>query len=227
LLCEKGRDIGKGGGAADQDLKISDMKSFDTLVFDLGGVLVDWNPDYLYATLIPDEEERRWFLSTICTPDWNEEQDGGRSLKDGTDLLVKKYPEHESSIRAFYDRWEEMLGGPIHATVEIFRELKEKTDLKLYALTNWSAETFPIALEQYEFLHWFDGRLVSGEEKIRKPMPEIYQRLIGRFGIDPKKAIYVDDNLRNVVPAREEGFYGIYFRSPEQFRAELVELGVL
>ncbi|HEY4288853.1 MAG TPA: HAD family phosphatase [Puia sp.] len=203
------------------------MKSFDTLVFDLGGVLVDWNPDYLYATLIPDEEERRWFLSTICTPDWNEEQDGGRSLKDGTDLLVKKYPEHESSIRAFYDRWEEMLGGPIHATVEIFRELKEKTDLKLYALTNWSAETFPIALEQYEFLHWFDGRLVSGEEKIRKPMPEIYQRLIGRFGIDPKKAIYVDDNLRNVVPAREEGFYGIYFRSPEQFRAELVELGVL
>lgn len=203
------------------------MKSFDTLVFDLGGVLIDWNPDYLYATIFPNEEERRWFLTTICTPDWNEEQDEGRTLQEGTDLLVKKYPEHAASIRAFYDRWEEMLGGPIHATVEIFRELKEKTDLKLYALTNWSAETFPIALELYDFLHWFDGRLVSGEEKIRKPMPEIYQLLIGRFGFDPKRAIYVDDNLRNVVPAREEGFYGIHFRSPEQFRAELVELGVL
>ena len=203
------------------------MKSFDTLVFDLGGVLVDWNPDYLYKNIIPDEEERRWFLSTICTPDWNEEQDAGRSLRDGTELLVKKYPGHEASIRAFYDRWEEMLGGPIHATVEIFRELKEKTDLKLYALTNWSAETFPVALELYEFLHWFDGRLVSGEEKIRKPMPEIYRLLIRRFGIDPKRAIYVDDNLRNVVPAQEEGFQGIHFRSPEQFRAELKELGVL
>jgi len=188
------------------------MKSFDTLVFDLGGVLVDWNPDYLYKNIIPDEEERRWFLSTICTPDWNEEQDAGRSLRDGTELLVKKYPGHEASIRAFYDRWEEMLGGPIHATVEIFRELKEKTDLKLYALTNWSAETFPVALELYEFLHWFDGRLVSGEEKIRKPMPEIYRLLIRRFGIDPKRAIYVDDNLRNVVPAQEEGFQGIQGR---------------
>ena len=199
----------------------------DTLVFDLGGVLIDWNPQYLYNKIIPDERERRWFLSTICTPDWNEEQDAGRSLQEATDLLVAKYPDHETSIRAYYGRWQEMLGGPIHETVEIFRELKNQGRLKLYALTNWSAETFPVALELYDFLHWFDGRLVSGEEKVRKPFPEIYQLLIERFGIDPHHAIYVDDNIRNVLPARELGFIGIHFRTPALFREELMKLGVL
>jgi len=172
--------------------------NINTLVFDLGGVLVDWNPEYLYNKIIPDEKERRWFLSTVCTGDWNEQQDEGRSLQEGTEHLVRQYPEHEAAIRAYYGRWKEMLGGPIHETVEIFRELKFHTSLKLYALTNWSAETFPVALELYDFLHWFDGRLVSGEEKIRKPFPEIYRLLIDRFSIDPTKAIYVDDNIRNV-----------------------------
>jgi len=203
------------------------MNNINTLVFDLGGVLIDWNPEYLYNKIIPDEKERRWFLSTICTPDWNEQQDEGRSLKEATEHLVGKYPEHEASIRAYYDRWKEMLGGPIHETVEIFRQLKFHTSLKLYALTNWSAETFPVALELYEFLHWFDGRLVSGEEKIRKPFPEIYRLLIDRFAIEPAKAIYVDDNIRNVLPARELGFHGIHFRTPALFKKELEGLGVL
>ena len=221
-------------------------KQITTLVFDLGGVLVDWNPDYLYRNIFPEEKERSWFLSNVCTLDWNEEQDAGRSLQEGTEQLVKKFPEHEASIRAYYDRWKEMLGGPIHDTVEIFRQLRfgtapEKRDatgnerinpettspIKLYALTNWSAETFPVALELYDFLHWFDGRLVSGEEGIRKPSPDIYRLLMDRWGIRPEEAIYVDDNLRNVLPARELGFHGIHFRSPEQFRKELVELGVL
>lgn len=201
--------------------------SIDTLVFDLGGVLIDWNPEYLYSSIFPDEKERKWFLSNICTPDWNDEQDAGRSLQEGTEHLVKKFPAYEPSIRAFYGRWKEMLGGPIQETVEIFRQLKFNTPLKLYALTNWSAETFPVALELYEFLHWFDGRLVSGEEKIRKPHPAIYQLLIDRFGIEPARAIYVDDNLRNVIAARELGFHGIHFQSPAQFKEELVSLGVL
>lgn len=201
--------------------------TIDTLVFDLGGVLIDWNPEYLYNKIIPDEQERKWFLSTICTPDWNEEQDAGRSLQEATEYLVKKFPEHEKSIRAYYGRWKEMLGGPIHETVEIFRELKDRGKLKLYALTNWSAETFPVALELYDFLHWFDGRLVSGEEKVRKPFPEIYKLLIERFGIDPKHALYVDDNIRNVLPARDLGFVGIHFRTPALFKEELKKLGVL
>lgn len=201
--------------------------TIDTLVFDLGGVLIDWNPEYLYNKIIPDEQERKWFLSTICTPDWNEEQDAGRSLQEATDYLVRKFPEHEKSIRAYYGRWKEMLGGPIHETVEIFREVKNRGKLKLYALTNWSAETFPVALELYDFLHWFDGRLVSGEEKVRKPFPEIYKLLIERFQIDPKHAIYVDDNIRNVLPARDLGFVGIHFRTPALFKEELKKLGVL
>jgi 2-haloacid dehalogenase len=203
------------------------MTTIDTLVFDLGGVLIDWNPEYLYNKIIPDEKERKWFLATVCTPDWNEEQDSGRSLREATEHLVRNYPEHERAIRAYYDRWTEMLGGPIHETVEIFRELKFHTSLKLYALTNWSAETFPVALELFDFLHWFDGRLVSGEERTRKPFPEIYRLLIERFGIEPEKAIYVDDNIRNVLPARQLGFHGIHFRTPELFREELVGLGVL
>jgi len=202
------------------------MQTIDTVVFDLGGVLVDWNPDYLYKDIFPDEKERRWFLSNICTLDWNEEQDAGRTLKEGTEYLVREHPEHEKYIRMYYDRWKEMLGGPIHETVEIFRHLKEKSKVRLYALTNWSAETFPIALELYEFLHWFDGRLVSGAEKIRKPSPDIYKLLIRRFDIDPARAVYVDDNLRNVTPAKELGFYGIHFQSPGQFRQELEKLGV-
>jgi len=197
-----------------------------TIIFDLGAVLIDWNPHYMYRTLFTDEREMKNFLANICTSDWNEEQDAGRSLQEGTEDLISRYPEHEASIRVFYDRWKEMLGGPIHDTVEIFRHLKEKSKLRLYALTNWSAETFPVALELYEFLHWFDGRLVSGAEKIRKPSPEIYQLLIKRFDIEPTKAIYVDDNLRNVLPARELGFHGIRFESPEQFRQELQTLGV-
>jgi 2-haloacid dehalogenase len=197
------------------------MHPISTVVFDLGGVLLDWNPDYVYQSIFPDVEKRIWFYKNICTSDWNEEQDGGRSLKEGTELLVKEFPEEETNIRIYYDRWEEMLGGPIAGTVEIFRYLKFNTDKKLYALTNWSAETFPVALKKYDFLHWFDGRMVSGEEKTRKPFLEIYQRLIERFGINPAESIYVDDNLRNLIPAKELGFTTIHFNSPQQFKEEL------
>ncbi|HYC28166.1 MAG TPA: HAD family phosphatase [Chitinophagaceae bacterium] len=197
------------------------MKQIDTIVFDLGGVLVDWNPDYVYRTIFEDEEKMRWFYNNICTPAWNEEQDAGRSLKEATEELVTQFPEHEENIRAYYDRWEEMLGGPIRGTVEILRKLKYETRCRLYALTNWSHETFPVALERYEFLHWFDGRLVSGEEKTRKPFLDIYELLIKRFNIDASKAIYIDDNARNLEPAGQLGFSTIHFRSPEQLEEEL------
>ena len=137
----------------------------NTIIFDLGGVLIDWNPDYVYRTIFSDEEKMRWFYKNICTPDWNEEQDAGRSLKEATEELVTRFPDHEENIGAYYGRWEEMLGGPIQGTVEILRHLKYNTNCKLYALTNWSHETFTVALNRYDFLHWFDGRIVSGEEK--------------------------------------------------------------
>ncbi|MHA4809119.1 HAD family hydrolase [Flavitalea flava] len=203
------------------------MERISSVVFDLGAVLIDWNPDYLYRNIIPDETERRRFFDEVCTMDWNEEQDAGRSLAAGTADLLEKFPEQELTIRAYYDRWEEMLGGPISGTLEIFRHLKFNTDKKLYALTNWSAETFPLALKHYDFLHWFDGRLVSGEEKIRKPFPRFYQLLVDRYGVRPEETIYIDDNARNLVPASALGFHAIHFQSADQLKKELTDLGGL
>lgn len=196
----------------------------NTVIFDLGGVLIDWNPDYVFKTIFDKEEEKKWFFDNICTSDWNEEQDAGRSLKEATEELITRFPDHEPNIRAFYDRWEEMLGGPIEGTVEVLKDLRSREELKLYALTNWSAETFPVALERYDFLHWFDGRLVSGEEKTRKPFMDIYEKLIERFNINPTEAVYIDDNMRNLHPARELGMQIIHFKSPEQLKEELEEI---
>jgi 2-haloacid dehalogenase len=203
------------------------MNKFDTVIFDLGGVLIDWNPDYVYRTIFQDENEMKRFYAEVCTPDWNEQQDAGRSLAEATEELVAKFPDQEQNIRAYYGRWEEMLKGPIDATVDILREIKESGKYKLYALTNWSAETFPIALSKYEFLHWFDGRLVSGEEKMRKPFPKFYQLMLDRFSINPSSTIYIDDNDRNLQPTRELGIHSIHFVSPEKLRQDLQNVGVI
>ena len=198
-----------------------------TIIFDLGAVLIDWHPHHLYRQIFDDEAEMLHFLENICTPAWNEEQDGGRTIKEATDLLVAQHPEHEAFIRAFYGRWEEMLGGAIDGTVEIFEELKAQKKYKFYALTNWSSETFPIALERFEFLKWFDGLVVSGDEKDRKPFPSFYQLLLDRYQVKPEEAIFIDDNLRNIHAAEKIGIDSIHFQSPEQLRAELEKRGVL
>lgn len=203
------------------------MQVYNTVIFDLGAVLIDWHPDYLYKKLFSADKERLWFYEHVCTSDWNEEQDAGRPLADATEMLVAQHPEQESMIRAYYGRWEEMLNGPIEGTVSILKEIKEKDQHKLIALTNWSAETFPIALIKYDFLHWFHGRVVSGEEKTRKPFKEIYTTLLTRYNINPQEAVFVDDNIRNLIPAKELGIKTIHFTSPEIFRQELVSLGVL
>ena len=191
------------------------------IIFDLGGALIDWNPSYLFDQLFEDEEQKKHFFEQICTPDWNEMQDAGRPLKDATESLVAKHPEWKEYIEAYYGRWEEMLGGPIHETVEIFRQLKEQQKYELYALTNWSAELFPIALERYEFLHWFDGRVVSGEEKMRKPFSDFYQLIMKRFKLVPAETLFIDDNKRNVIAAQELGMHTIHFLSPTQLAEEL------
>ncbi len=198
-----------------------------TIIFDLGGVLIDWNPAYVFDKLIEDKEKRRQFFAEICTSEWNEEQDAGRTIKEATELLIDQHPDWQEYIEAYYGRWEEMLGGPIHETVEIFRELKETGNYKFYALTNWSAELFPVALRKYDFLHWFDGRLVSGEEKMRKPFPEFYQLLLDRFDINKEEAVFIDDNLRNVEAAEAFGLPTIRFESPAQLRKELEQKGIL
>jgi 2-haloacid dehalogenase len=203
------------------------MQQIKNIIFDLGGVLIDWNPEYLFRKLIPDEEKRNFFFSDICTADWNEEQDGGRSIADATSLLIQQYPDHADLIIAYYDRWEEMLGGPIQDTVSIFKTLKAADKHKFYALTNWSAETFPKALVLYDFLHWFDGRLVSGEENTRKPFADFYQLLLDRFSLKPEESIFIDDNLRNIKAAQAMGIYSIHFTSPAQLVEDLKNLNLL
>jgi len=199
----------------------------NTIIFDLGAVLIDWNPHYLYRSLFADEEEMKNFLATVCTSDWNEEQDAGRSLEEGTQILVQKFPEHEEYIRAFYSRWEEMLGEPFWEVVEIFNELKDSKKYKIFALTNWSAETFPVALKRYDFLNWFDGIIVSGEEKMRKPAPEFYNLLLSRYNVKRNEALFIDDNYRNILAAEKLGIQSIHFTSPIQLREALNELGIL
>ena len=201
--------------------------AINTIIFDLGNVLIDWNPKYVFDNLFDDEERKKYFFENICTMEWNEAQDAGRSIKEATEELIAKYPDWKEYIEAYYNQWKEMLGGPIHDTVEIFKELKQSGKYKLYALTNWSAELFPYALEAYEFLHWFDGRVVSGEEKIRKPDPDFYHVLLTRFHVKPEEALFIDDNFRNILAAEKIGIRTIHFVSPQQLKEELSELNVL
>ena len=148
-------------------------------------------------------------------------------MEEATEELVAKYPEYETEVRAYYGRWEEMLGGPINETVDILKSLKETGKYKMYALTNWSAETFPVALERYDFLKWFDGIVMSGEEKTRKPFPEIYQTLLNRFTVDPAATIFIDDSLRNIKGAEAAGITGIHFESAEQLLHEFNKMGII
>jgi 2-haloacid dehalogenase len=202
-------------------------KPFDTVIFDLGAVLIDWNPRYLYRKIFKTEEEISWFLENICTSEWNDEQDAGRSFEEATQELLAKHPEWEIPVRAWYGRWHETIQGPIDGSVEILKTIKASEKYRLYALTNWSAQTFPWALDNFDFLHWFEGIVVSGIEKMRKPHPEFYQILFDRYNVKPKHAVFIDDNIKNIEAADSIGLTTIHFKSPEQLQNELAHLGIL
>ena len=203
------------------------MAAINTIIFDLGNVLIDWNPKHVFNdTYFDSIEKRDYFLHHICTMDWNEQQDEGHSIVAATQELIGKFPDWEQPIRDYYGRWTEMLGGPIQESVEIFRELKENSGLRFYALTNWSAELFPIALQRYDFLQWFDGRVVSGEEKMKKPAPEFYKLLLNRYDVKTGQALFIDDNLRNITAAKSLGIESIHFHSPQQLIVALVTYNI-
>lgn len=199
----------------------------ETVIFDLGGVLIDWEPRRLFRKIFDDEEEMEAFLHNICTPDWNVQQDKGRLLADATQMLVDQHPEYTTQIQAFYGRWEEMLGGAIQPTVDILTHLHQTKSHRIYALTNWSAETFPVALRDYPFLQFFEGILVSGDEKMIKPEPEIYDLICTRYKIEPSTAVFIDDSLKNIKGCEDYGMTGIHFQSGEQLKKDLEKLGVL
>ncbi|MBD0825371.1 HAD family hydrolase [Aestuariibaculum marinum] len=194
----------------------------DTIIFDLGGVLIDWNPEYVFLEAFNgDKEKTTWFLQNICTGDWNENQDAGYPLAQATEDLVNKHPEYESYIRMFYGDWEKMLGGVIEGTVAILDKFIQSKNYKVVALTNWSNETFPIAQRRFEFLKWFDGIVVSGDENTRKPFKDIYDITLDRFNITPENALFIDDNLRNIEAAKALKINGIHFKNPEQLIDDL------
>ena len=197
-----------------------------TVIFDLGAVLIDWNPRYLYRSLIDDPAEMERFLAEVTTQAWNHEQDRGRRWADAVAELVERHPAHAELIRAYHERWPEMLGEQIHETVDILAELRD-AGVALYALTNWSAETWPIAVERYPFLAWFRGIVVSGEVRAAKPEAAIYRALVERYGVVPADSVFIDDQPANVEAARHLGFRAIRFTGADPLRGDLEDLGLL
>jgi 2-haloacid dehalogenase len=196
-------------------------------VFDFGGVLIDWDPRHLYRKLLAgDEAAIEHFLATVCTHEWNRCQDAGRSFAEGARLLKAEHPDKAELIDAYHTRFDEMLAGSIAGSVAILAELRDR-GIPLYGLTNWSAETFPAAVERFAFLRWFRGILVSGEIRLAKPDPRIFALLIQRFALEPERAVYIDDVEANVAAARPFGIHAIHFTTPARLREELVGLGLL
>ena len=198
------------------------MSKINNIIFDLGGVLVDWNPEYVYLDVFKgDRKKMKWFFDEVCTFDWNENQDAGYPLAQATEDRIKLFPQYEEWIRVFYGRWVEMLGGPIEGTVKLLKALVANPDYRVLALTNWSAETFPVALKKFEFLHWFEGIVVSGTEKTRKPFADIYQITLDRYALNASDSLFIDDNLRNIEAAQALGIQTIHFKNPDQLQEAL------
>ncbi|MGZ5318483.1 MAG: HAD family hydrolase [Actinomycetota bacterium] len=198
----------------------------DTVVWDLGAVVIDWDPRYLYRQLLPDDTAVEAFLGEVCTPAWHHRHDEGRPIAEGVAELAEAHPEHATLIRAYLDRWDEMFAGEIEGSVALMDAL-DAVGVPQYGLTNWPAEMFPRALARFPSLRVLRGVVVSGEEGVAKPSPEVFRRLLDRFGLDVSTCLFVDDSPRNVEAAASLGFAVERFTTPAAFRARLVEEGLL
>lgn len=194
------------------------------IVFDFGGVLVDWNPEYLFKDVFSDKTELDHFLENICTPSWNEQQDAGRPLSEAIRSLQQQHPKYRNEIRLFYAEWTTMLGGPIEQNVALLEPLK--TNYRLFGLTNWSAETFPIAYDLYPFFREFEGIVISGVEKQAKPDERIYRILLERYGLAASECLFIDDNLRNTRAATALGFHTLHLNNDVCLKDQLKQLGI-
>lgn len=206
-----------------QHSKCSNIKNN---IFDFGGVVMDWNPRYFFKDYFNDEEKMEFFLKNIATDEWNAEQDRGRTLAEGTEIQVAKFPQWEKELRAYYDNWTTMLRSDIPKNVEVLRKL-EHTDYELFGLTNWSAETFPYALENYDFFKIFDGKIVvSGTEKMIKPDPKIWEVVLERYHIKAEESVFIDDNAKNIEVAKALGFITVHITPETDLEKELKDLGL-
>lgn len=198
-----------------------------TVVFDIGNVLIEWNPEYLYRELISDEAEREDFLTTVCTMDWNLQQDLGRPWTEAVDLLSHRHPDKAELIAAYSERWHDMVPGEIPGTPDLLSTLKAQ-GTPLYAITNFSEDKFAEAQERFPFLKTsFRDIVVSGAEKEIKPGLRIYEILLKRNGLTASQCLFIDDSERNVEAARKIGMAAHHFQGADSLRAELTQLGLL
>ena len=202
------------------------MSQITSVVFDLGNVLIDWNPRYLYRKIFKTETEVEWFLENICDEQWNKKHDAGQPFSKGIAELTKLHPQYSEQIRIWFDRCEEMLGGPLEESVAILAELKKK-EIPLFVLSNWSAETYPKAEVLFDFLNWFDGKIISGTTGIIKPDPEIFHLLLKSFNLTPENTVFIDDIQDNIEAAKALGIHGIHFKNGSLLRNELEKLNLL
>jgi len=204
------------------------LTKIDTVIFDLGSVLIGWDPyPVLLKAFNNDPIKTRWFLDTICHMEWNNTLDTGKSFEQAKKERIAEYPEYAEYIAVYLDKWEDMLLGAIKGTLEIFKAMKKSGNFKLFAITNWSAEKFPIARRKYDFLSWFEDIVVSGEIGIVKPDKRIYEYAVERFKLNtPETAVFIDDRLENIEAAAEFGIKGIHYKNPQQLESELKDLGI-
>ena len=193
------------------------------IIFDFGGVLLDWNPHYLYDPYFGDVEKSEWFLTNICTYPWNAQHDAGKPVAEGTAELVAQYPEWEKEIRMYYDEFEEMLSGQITDMEDYIKELKGR-GFRIYGLSNWSVETFAMIRPKYPILDLMEDMVISGKEKVMKPDAKIYQIAISRFGVKPEESVFIDDNVNNIIGCEAAGIHGIVFKDAGQLRSDLEKL---
>jgi HAD superfamily hydrolase (TIGR01509 family) len=202
-------------------------RTLDAVVFDLGGVLIDWNPRHLYRSLFHgDEPAMERFLAEVCTPAWNAQLDTGGSWREAIDALADRHRERRELITAYDDRWDEMLGGPIEGTVAVLADLR-RAGVRVAALSNWSAEKFPIAMSRYPFLGWFETMVISGQVGVSKPDPRIYRILLDRIALSADSTLFIDDVAANVAAAVDLGMNALLFEDPSRLRTDLEDRGLL
>ena len=209
-------------------IKKNNTMDIKNIIFDLGGVLIDWNPDYVFLNEFRGDKERlKVFYEKVCTFEWNENQDAGYPIDKATEDRVSLFPEYEDQIRMYYGRWEEMIGGEIKEVVTILKSIVHEHKVRVLALTNWSAETFPIALKKFNFLHLFEGIVVSGTERTRKPFSDIYEIILNRYNLNACESIFIDDNIRNIEAANQFGMKTIHFENYTQLESDLKVHGII
>lgn len=195
------------------------------IIFDFGGVLIDWNPHNLYDGYFGDKDKAQWFIDNVCTSEWNSQMDKGKPFDVGVAELVAKFPEWEKEIRVYQSRWHEMVTKEVPGMVQLLTDLKQ-SGYPIYGLTNWSDETMQDEFKRWGIFRLVDDMVVSGREKILKPDPALYNCLLTRFNLKPEECVFIDDNQKNVDAAERMGIHALHFEGSEKLRAALKEMDV-